>query len=89
MSTTSTVTSDQLRRAGRESSADKHPGTIRAYYPFWDTQDPKQGWVTVVDLPDHASLYAALEKAHQSTQRWLDNPRVRTANVGKLVAPCS
>ncbi len=130
----STVTPDELRRAGRESSADKHPGKIRAYYPFWDTQyrpflllaaaaipperfhfkptpemftahqilvhiaetehgwidgvvegksaedwvvpneDPKQGWVTVVDLPDHASLHAVLEMAHQSTQRWLDKP---------------
>lgn len=134
MSTTSTITTDQLRRAGRESSADHHSGRVRAYYPFWDTQyrpflllaaaaipperltfkpaaemftahqilvhiaeceygwidgivegkpvedwvvpheDPKQGWVTLVDLPDHASLYAALEKAHQSTQRWLDKP---------------
>lgn len=28
----------ELRDAGRMSSAADHAGTIRAYYPFWDTQ---------------------------------------------------
>lgn len=37
-------------------------------------EDVRQGWVTVVEAPDHASLYAMLEKAHRSTQRWLDKP---------------
>ncbi|MGH7680407.1 MAG: DinB family protein [Candidatus Eiseniibacteriota bacterium] len=141
MSPTNAVAPDQLRRAGREVSAESHPGTIRAYYPFWDTQyrpflllaaaaipperfdfkprpemltahqimvhiaeteigwidgavegkpvkdwvvqheDPKQGWVTVVDLPDHPALHAALEQAHKSTQRWLDKPSSELSRV--------
>jgi len=142
MSTTvSTITPQQLRDAGRKSSASDHPGKIRSFYPFWDTQyrpfllqavaaihperfdfkptpemftahqivvhiaecergwihniveagseeewvvpheDPKQGWVTVVNLPDHASLYAALEKWHRSTQSWLDKPTSELSRV--------
>jgi uncharacterized damage-inducible protein DinB len=37
-------------------------------------EDPGQGWVTVVDLPDHAALLAALEKWHRHTETWLDGP---------------
>jgi len=129
-----TLTPDQLRDAGRTASAADHPGTIRSYYPFWDTQyrpfllaavaalprerfdfkprpemftahemivhiaecerhwihvvveggeyqewvapaeDPKKGWVNVVDLPDHEALYAALERWHRNTQAQLDRP---------------
>ena len=127
-------TAQQLRDAGRKSSAADHPGTIRSLYPFWDTQyrpfllqavaalpterfdfkpkpemftahlivvhiaetergwihgvllgeavedwvvphgDPAQGWVTVVDLPDHEALFAALDRWHRDTQAWLDKP---------------
>lgn len=137
----STITPDQLRLAGREASAENHPGRIRAFYPFWDTQyrpflllaaaalpperfdfkpspetftahqilvhiaeteigwidgvvegkpvkdwvvahdDPKRGWVTVVDLPDHTALRAALDEAHKSTQRWLDKPASELSRV--------
>jgi len=136
-----TLTSEQLRDAGREFSAANHPGTIRAYYPFWDTQyrpfllaavaalprerfdykptpemftahqmivhvaenerfwihavveggayedwvvpaeDPKQGWVTAIDLPDHASLFAVMEKWHRNTQNQLDRPVADLAKV--------
>jgi len=31
-------TADTIRDAGRHRSAADHPGTIRAYYPFWDEQ---------------------------------------------------
>ena len=33
-----TQTIAEIRDAGRRSSAADHPGTIRAFYPFWDTQ---------------------------------------------------
>lgn len=136
-----TITPAELHDAGGPFSAANHPGTIRAFYPFWDTQyrpfllaaaaalpaekfdfkprpemftahqilvhiaecergwihsvveggpdeewvsphkDPKQGWVTVVDLPDHAALYGALEKCHRSTQAWLDRPASELSRV--------
>jgi uncharacterized damage-inducible protein DinB len=38
MSPTTPITPDQLITAGRDSSAQDHPGTIRAFYPFWDTR---------------------------------------------------
>ncbi|HYJ33281.1 MAG TPA: DinB family protein [Candidatus Binatia bacterium] len=129
-----TLKPEQLRDAGRNVSAADYAGTIRAYYPFWDTQHrpfllaavaalprekfdfkprpemftahqmivhiaecerhwihvvieggayeewvapaepPEQGWTNVVDLPDHASLFAALEKWHRNTQRQLERP---------------
>jgi uncharacterized damage-inducible protein DinB len=37
-------------------------------------KDPGQGWVTVVDLPDHAALFAALDEWHRHTQACLDKP---------------
>jgi uncharacterized damage-inducible protein DinB len=37
-------------------------------------EDARQGWRTLVDLPDHGALYAALEKSHRLTQAWLDKP---------------
>lgn len=136
-----TLTPAQLRDAGRSFSAASHPGTIRAYYPFWDTQyrpfllaaaaalprdrfdfkprpemftahqilvhiaecerswisnivdgepyedwvlpheDRKQGWVTAIDLPDHASLFSALERWHRNTQNWLDRPASELSRV--------
>ena len=141
MSAMTTITPDQIRRAGRAESAESHPGTIRGYYPFWDTQyrpflllaaaalprerfdfkpapemftahqilvhiaeteigwidgvvegrpvkdwvvpheNPTQGWVTDVDLPDHTALYAAMEQAHKRTQTWLDKPVSELARV--------
>jgi len=135
------LTPDQILDGSRNVSAASHPGTIRAYYPFWDAQyrpfllaaiaalprdkfdfkprpdmftahqmivhiaecerhwihvvveggpyeewvapaeDPKQGWVNTVDLPDHESLYAALEKWHRNTQRQLDRPASDLAKV--------
>ena len=44
-------------------------------------EDPKQGWVTVVNEPDHAALYAVLEKSHKSTQHWLDQPASELSRV--------
>lgn len=148
MSTT-TPTPAQLEDAGRNYSAADHPGTIRAFYPFWDTQyrpfllaaaaalprerfdykprpemltahqilvhiaecerswiddiveggpyedwvvrheDPKQGWVTVVDLSNHASLFEAMEKCHRSTQRWLDKPVSELSRVIRWTSPSS
>ena len=136
-----TTTPTQPYDTSRRSSAADHPGRIRAYYPFWDTQyrpdllkavaalpadrfdfkprpemftahqivvhiadnehnfidnlaegrpwepwlaphaDPAQGWVTMVSLPDHAALYSALEKAHRSTQSWLDKPASELSRV--------
>ena len=135
-----TMSPEQLHNAGRSLSAADHPGKIRAYYPFWDTQyrpfllqavaavpaerfdfkprpemftahqivvhiaecergfihiveggpyekwvveheDPKQGWVTVVNEPDHAALYAVLEKSHKGTQHWLDQPASELSRV--------
>jgi uncharacterized damage-inducible protein DinB len=129
-----TTTPAQPYDVSRRSSSADHPGRIRAYLPFWDTQyrpdllktiaaipadrfdfkpqpemftahqvvvhiadnehnwmsnliegrpwepwlapheDPGQGWVTMVSLPDHGALLSALEKAHRSTQSWLDKP---------------
>jgi len=126
------VTPDPLverRRCGAD-----HAGTIRAYFPWWDTQvrpgllkaltalparhfdfkprselltarelivhiaeaehswiycvldgHPEQDWVVpkddasqgyrlVVDAPDHASLFAMLERWHRPTLAWLDRP---------------
>jgi uncharacterized damage-inducible protein DinB len=37
-------------------------------------QDPAQGWVSVVDAPDHDALLERLETWHRPTQRWLDQP---------------
>lgn len=136
-----TLTSAQMRDAGRSYSAASYTGKIRSYFPFWDTQyrpfllaaaaalpreqfdfkprpemftahqilvhiaecergwihnvveggpyeewvvpheDPRQGWVTAVDLPDHASLYAVLEKWHRDTQNWLDRPVAELSRV--------
>jgi uncharacterized damage-inducible protein DinB len=36
--------------------------------------EPGQGWRTVYEAPDHASLLALLEEWHRPTQRWLDRP---------------
>ncbi len=126
-----TMTTAEIRDAGRRLSAADYAGTIRSFYPFWDAQyrpfliravaalpverfdfkprpemltahqlvvhiaeaerawihhiveggtdeewvaphqDPAQGWVTVCDAPDHASLLALLEEWHRPTQRWL------------------
>ena len=136
------TTTAELRSAGRSRSASDHPGTIRAFYPFWDAQyrpfllravaafpsegldfkplpqlmtahqmivhiaeaergwihhvveggtdeewvvpheDPAQGWVTVIDAPDQASLMQLLEEWHRPTQRWLDRP---AAEIGRAV----
>src|SRR5215216_506065 len=121
------LTPEALREVGRNVSAADHPGIIRGYFPFWDSQyrpfllaaiaalppdrfdfkprpemftahqmivhiaecerhwihvvveggtyaewvapaeDPTQGWVNVVNLPDHASLYSELERWHRNT----------------------
>lgn len=37
-------------------------------------EDPAQGWVTVVEAPDHAALLDRLETWHRPTQAWLDRP---------------
>jgi uncharacterized damage-inducible protein DinB len=34
----STMTADEIRFASRTRSAADYPGTIRSYYPFWDTR---------------------------------------------------
>jgi uncharacterized damage-inducible protein DinB len=44
-------------------------------------EDPNQGWVTTVDLPDHASMYSALERCHRYTQDWLDKPASELSRV--------
>ena len=44
-------------------------------------EDPKQGWVTVVNEPDHAALYAMLEREHKRTQHWLDQPASELSRV--------
>jgi uncharacterized damage-inducible protein DinB len=44
-------------------------------------QNPAQGWVTVVDAPDHASLLALLEEWHRPTQRWFDQPAAELSRV--------
>jgi uncharacterized damage-inducible protein DinB len=132
-----TVTSKNpadIRTSARKLSAADYPGTIRSFYPFWDSmyrpfllgavealpasrfewkpqpemftahqiivhiaecergwihntveggtyeewvvphRDPAQGWVTVPDAPDHASLLAMLAEWHRHTQTWLDKP---------------
>ena len=52
-------------------------------YEKWvvEHEDPKQGWVTVVNEPDHAALYAMLEKEHKRTQHWLDQPASELSQV--------
>ena len=140
MATTNTT---EIREASRRLSAAGHAGTIRSFYPFWDTQyrlylllaldalprerfdfkprpemftahqiivhiaenewgfnsivdggmeakwghwlveheDPSQGWKTVRDAPDHASLRAMLEESHQPTQRLFDRPAAELGRV--------
>lgn len=58
-------------------------------YEEWvaPAEDPKQGWVNVVDLPDHASLYAVLEKWHRNTQQQLDRPASDLSKVITWRAP--
>ena len=125
---------DQIRRAARALSAADHGGTIRSFYPFWDSmyrpfllravqalpsegfdwkprpemftaqqvivhiaecergwihgtldggpyeewvvphEDPRQGWITAYDAPDHAALLSMLEAWHRPTQVWLAKP---------------
>ena len=36
--------------------------------------DPAQGWVTVIEAPDHAALFDLLETWHRPTQAWLERP---------------
>jgi uncharacterized damage-inducible protein DinB len=43
--------------------------------------EPDQGWRTVYDAPDHASLLALLEESHRPTQRWLDRPITELGRV--------
>lgn len=136
-----TMTADEIRFASRTRSAADHAGTIRSYYPFWDTRyrpfliqaieaipadqfdfkprpelltahqiivhipeaerawihhiveggteeewvsphpEPGQGWKTVREVPDHASLLALLEEWHRPTQRWLDRPAAELERV--------
>jgi uncharacterized damage-inducible protein DinB len=54
-------------------------------YEEWvaPADDPKQGWRNTVDLPDHASLFAALERWHRNTQRQLDRP---VSDLSKVIA---
>ena len=49
--------------------------------------DPADGWKCVVDAPDHARLFALLEKWHQPTQRWLERPVAELARVLTRVLP--
>ncbi len=134
----------ELRVAARARTAADFPGTIRAYYPYWDAQyrpylleavnafpaeqldykpksemltarqvilhiaeaetswidvivegapddawkdwvvqadDPAQGWRSVVDAPDHATLHRLLAQSHASTQRWLERPPSELSRV--------
>lgn len=52
-------------------------------YEEWvvPAEPPEKGWVNAVDLPDHAALYAALEKWHRNTQLQLDRPVADLARV--------
>ena len=136
-----TMTTAELREASRKLSAVDYPGTIRAFYPYWDAQyrpyllmavdalpadrfdykprpdmltahqvilhiaeaerawmhnvmeggtyeewvaeheDPMQGWKTVYDAPDHATLKALLEVWHRPTQAWFDRSVVELNRV--------
>ena len=44
-------------------------------------RDPAQGWVTVKDAPDHASLLALLAEWHRPTQRWFEQPATELRRV--------
>jgi len=44
--------------------------------------DPAQGWVTVVDAPDHAALLERLADAHRLTQRYLERP---AGEIGRVI----
>jgi len=44
-------------------------------------EDPAQGWVTLVDAPDHALLGSLLETCHRHTQRWLEKPPSELSRV--------
>src|SRR6185436_8649348 len=46
-------------------------------------EDPSQGWRTVRDAPDHATLRSLLEESHRSTQRWFERP---ASELGRLFA---
>jgi len=54
-------------------------------YEEWvvEHEDPAQGWKTLYDAPDHASLRALLEKCHQPTERWLERP---VSELGRVIS---
>src|SRR5262245_48959283 len=47
-----------------------------------ELDDPSQGYKTLRDVPDHASLQALLEECHRPTQRWFDRP---VSELGRVV----
>jgi uncharacterized damage-inducible protein DinB len=44
--------------------------------------DPAQGWRSVVEAPDHASIHRLLERWHEPTQKWLARP---VGELGRVV----
>jgi len=44
-------------------------------------EDPAQGFRSLVDAPDHASLRALLERSHEPVSRWLDRPAAELGRV--------
>ena len=47
-----------------------------------EATDPSQGWKTVIEAPDHASLHRLLEEWHRPTQRWLERP---ASELGRIL----
>ncbi len=49
--------------------------------------DASQGWKTLIEAPDHASLHRLLEESHRSLQRWLDRPASDLGLISKRTLP--
>jgi len=58
-------------------------------YEDWvvPAKDPKEGWVTALDVPDHKALERLLEESHRSPQKYLDRPVAELSRVYSWRAP--
>ncbi len=44
-------------------------------------EDPADGWRTLIEPPDRATLFGLLERWHEPTRRWLERPPAEFARV--------